>query len=567
MTFSMWVPVWLLCSALCLFSQNKADLVLRNGKVVTMDAAKPYAQALAVRGGWILAVGTENEIAVLTGPATKIVDLGGKLAIPGLIEGHGHFMGVGEAQVNLKLGNARTWNEIVAMVAAAAKNAPPGTWILGQGFHQSKWDQVPQPNVQGFPVHEELSKVSPNNPVWLTHASGHAGMVNAVAMKQAEITPKTPDPAGGQILKDSKGQPTGLLQEKAQGLLQPAYRAYLSKRSPVEVEAQARQQVELAVRESTANGITTFVDAGSSFETVDLLKRMAEEGKLDIRLWVMLREPNARLAQSIKRYRIQDAGDHHLTVRAIKRAMDGALGSRGAWMLEPYSDLPGSSGINTEDPADIQKTAAIALANGFQLCVHAIGDRANREVLNIYEAAFKNNPGKSGLRWRIEHAQHLNPADIPRFGKLGVIAAMQGIHCTSDAPYVIPRLGRKRAEEGAYPWRSLLDSGAVIANGTDAPVEEVNPIASFTASVTRKTKDGSTFFGAQKMTREEALKSYTLANAYAAFEDDQKGSLTPGKLADITILSQDIMTVSDYELPKTRVASTIVGGKIVYTAK
>ncbi len=568
MTFSKRFPVLFLCAgAICLLGQNQADLVLRNGKVVTMDPAKPQAQAVAVRGGRILAVGSEKEIALLIGPSTKVVDLGGKLAIPGFIEGHGHFMGVGDAQVNLKLGKARTWDEIVAMVAVAAKNAPPGTWILGGGFHQSKWDKVPQPNVQGFPVHAELSKASPNNPVLLTHASGHAAMVNAAAMKQAEISAQTADPAGGQILKDLSGQPTGLLQEKAQGLVQPAYRAYLSKRSPAEVESQARQRVELAVRESAANGITTFEDAGSSFETVDLLKRMAEEGKLGIRLWVMLREPNARLAQGMQRYRIQDAGDHHLTVRAIKRAMDGALGSRGAWMLEPYSDLPGSSGINTEDPADIWKTAQMAIANGFQLCVHAIGDRANREVLNIYESEFQKNPDKRGLRWRVEHAQHLNPADIPRFGKLGVIAAMQGIHCTSDAPYVIPRLGPKRAEEGAYPWRSLLDSGAVIANGTDAPVEDVNPIASFTASVTRRTKDGSTFFAAQAMTRGEALKSYTLANAYAAFEEDQKGSITPGKLADITVLSKDIMTVPDADLNATQVVYTIVGGKFAYSSR
>lgn len=496
-----------------------------------------------------------------------MIDLNGQLAVPGLIEGHGHFMGVGQAQMNLKLGNARDWDEIVAMVAAAAKNAPPGTWILGRGFHQSKWDKVPQPNVQGFPVHADLSKVSPNNPVVLTHASGHAAMVNAAAMKQAEITAATPDPKGGEILKDSAGQPTGLLQEKAQGLVQPAYRAYLSKRTPAEVEADLRKQVELAVRESLANGITSFQDAGSSFETVDLLKKVALEGKLDLRLWVMLREPNAALAKNIARYRIQDAGDHHLTVRAIKRAMDGALGSRGAWLLQPYSDLPASSGINTEDPADIRKTAEIAIANGFQLCVHAIGDRANREVLNIYESEFRTNPGKTNLRWRIEHSQHLDAADIPRFGKLGVIAAMQGIHCTSDAPYVIPRLGERRARIGAYPWRSLLDSGAVVSNGTDAPVEEVNPIASFYASVTRKAKDGSVFFGEQKMTRMEALKSYTVSNAYAAFEEDQKGALKPGMLADITVLSRDILTIPDADIPATKVVHTIVGGKVVYSLK
>jgi predicted amidohydrolase YtcJ len=411
-----------------------------------------------------------------------------------------------------------------------------------------------------------MYRVSPNNPVWLTHASGHAGIVNAAAMKQAEITAKTPNPPGGEILKDSAGQPTGLLQEKAQGLVGPAYRAYLSKRSPAEVESEARRQVELAAREAIANGITTFEDAGSSLETIDLLKRMADEGKLDLRLWVMVREPNTLLAKNLKRYRIQDAGDHHLTVRAIKRAMDGALGSRGAWMLEPYSDLPTSSGINTEDPADIRKTGDLAIANGFQLCVHAIGDRANREVLDIYESEFKQHPDKKDLRWRIEHAQHLSPADIPRFGKLGVIAAMQGIHCTSDAPYVIPRLGPKRAEEGAYAWRSLIDSGAVVGNGTDAPVEEVSPIASFYASVTRRTKDGSTFFPYQRMTRDEALKSYTINNAFAAFEERDKGSLQPGKLADITVLSRDILAVPEGDLLGTKIVYTIVGGKIVFGA-
>jgi predicted amidohydrolase YtcJ len=293
---------------------------------------------------------------------------------------------------------------------------------------------------------------------------------------------------------------------------------------------------------------------------------MAGEGNLDLRLWMMLNESNAKLAADMQSYRLQDFADHHLTVRAIKRYSDGALGSRGAWMLEPYSDLPSSSGINTEKMETIRETAEIAIANGFQLCVHAIGDRANREVLNVYEAAFKAHPDKHDLRWRIEHAQHLDPADIPRFGQLGVIAAMQGIHCTSDAPFVILRLGEKRAA-GAYVWRSLLDSGAVVGNGTDAPVEEVNPIACYYASVTRKTKDGSLFYPKQCMTRMEALKSYTLSNAFAAFEDDQKGSLVTGKLADITVLSRDFLTIPVDEIPDTRTVYTIVGGKIAYQSK
>ena len=546
-------------------AQNSADLILRNGKIVTLDPAQPEVPAIAIRNGHIIAVGAPAEH--MAGPKTQVIDLGGKLAVPGFIEGHGHFMGVGEAQMNLNLRTARNWDDIVAMVAEAAKTAKPGTWIMGRGFHQSKWDKVPQPNVQGFPVHEALSKVSPNNPVWLTHASGHASMVNAAALKAAEITAATPNPPGGEIFKDANGQPTGLLNERAQGFLRPAYSAYLSKRTPAEVEADNRRKVELAARECSANGITTFEDAGSPFETVDLIKRVATEGKLDLRMWMMLNESNDKLQTSITKYRLQDVADHHLTVRAIKRYADGALGSRGAWMLEPYSDLPSSSGLNTEKMETIRQTADIAITNGFQLCVHAIGDRANREVLNIYQETFAAHPDKHELRWRIEHAQHLDPADIPRFGQMGVIAAMQGIHCTSDAPYVLLRLGAKRAEAGAYAWRSLLDSGAVVGNGTDAPVEEVNPIACFYASVTRRTKDGTQFYPKQCMTRMEALKSYTLSNAFAAFEDKQKGSLVVGKLADITVLSRDILTVPEDQIAGTNVAYTIVGGKIVYQAR
>jgi predicted amidohydrolase YtcJ len=301
---------------------------------------------------------------------------------------------------------------------------------------------------------------------------------------------------------------------------------------------------------------------------VDLLKSLEEENKLGLRLWVMLRTSNAILAPNLSKYFTIGAADGRFTVRAIKRMMDGALGSRGAWMLEPYSDLPpgtpNSSGLATEDPADIRKTAELAIANGYQLCVHAIGDRANREVLNIFEAVFKEHPEKTNLRWRVEHAQHLSAADIPRFAQLGVIASMQGIHCTSDAPFVILRLGPKRAEEGAYVWQKLMKSGAVVSNGTDTPVEDVDPIACFYASVSRKLKDGSVFFPDQRMSREEALRSYTVNNAYSAFEESSKGSLKVGKLADVTVLSKDILTIPESEIPNAQVDYTIVNGKVLY---
>ena len=470
-----------------------ADLVLRNGKIVTMNPSAPVAQALAVRAGKITALGADRAAAQWIGPATKVIDLHGMLAIPGFIEGHGHFTGVGEFRMGLDLREARTWDEIVAQVARAVKQAKPGEWIVGRGWHQSKWTTPPTPNVEGFPLHDSLDKVSPNNPVVLTHASGHASFVNGKALELAGVTPKTPNPTGGEILKDAKGVPTGLLRERASGVISKARADYEAKRSAADRQAETAKAIKLAIGESLSKGITTFQDAGSPFSTVDTLKKMADAHELDMRIWMMLRAPNEQLAANLDKYRIIGAGDNFFTVRGIKRAIDGALGPRGAWLLAPYTDKEDSNGLNTDDPADIRKTAELAIQHGFQLCVHAIGDRANRETLNIFEDAFKAHPEKKDLRWRVEHAQHLSAADIPRFGKLGVIAAMQGIHCTSDAPYVLLRLGPQRAEEGAYVWQKLMKSGAIVGNGTDAPVEDVNPLASFYATVSRKLKDGTVF--------------------------------------------------------------------------
>jgi predicted amidohydrolase YtcJ len=294
------------------------------------------------------------------------------------------------------------------------------------------------------------------------------------------------------------------------------------------------------------------------------MKKMVDEGRLNVRLWVMLRVGNQALAANMAKYKMVDYGDGFLTVRGIKRSIDGALGSRGAWLLEPYSDKPDDTGRNTTPVAEIRETAKLAMQHGYQLCVHAIGDRANRETLNIFEEAFRANADKKDLRWRIEHAQHLHPDDIPRFGKLGVIASMQGVHCTSDAPYVHARLGAKRAAEGAYVWQKLMKSGAVVTNGTDAPVEDVDPIASYYATVSRKTRDGSVFYGDQRMSRLEALKSYTINGAYAAFEEQSRGSIKPGKYADMVVLSKDILSIPEDQIPSAAVAYTIVGGKIRY---
>jgi predicted amidohydrolase YtcJ len=539
-----------------------ATLVLTNGKIVTVDANPAEAQAVAIRGDRIAAVGTSAEMKRYVGAGTEVIDLKGQLAIPGFIEGHGHFTGVGEAQLNLNLMKATSWDEIVAMVEKAAKAAKPGEWIYGRGWHQEKWTARPQPNVEGFPVHESLSRVSANNPVLLTHASGHASFANAKAMELSNVTGSTANPAGGDFLKDARGNPTGLFRETASRLIRRG--AGEPKRTPDEDLQRARRILELASQESVGKGITSFQDAGSSFADVDLMKKLVDEGRMNVRLWVMLRVGNDALAANLAKYRTVDYGNGFLTVRAIKKSIDGALGSRGAWLLEPYSDKPGDSGRNTSTVEDIRETARLAMQHGYQLCVHAIGDRANRETLDIFEAAFKANPDKKDVRWRVEHAQHLHPSDIPRFGKLGVIASMQGVHCTSDAPYVPARLGDTRAAEGAYVWQKLMKSGAVVTNGTDAPVEDVDPIASYYATVSRKTKDGAVFYPDERMSRIEALKSYTTSGAFAAFEEKSKGSITPGKYADIVVLSKDILTIPEDDIPATKVSYTIVGGKVRY---
>lgn len=545
-----------------------ADLVLTNGKIVTVEDAQPEVQAMAINGDTITALGSAQEIGRYVGPNTKVIDLHGALATPGIMEAHAHFTGVGDAARNLKLAEASTWGDIVRMVGEAAAKARPGEWIIGRGWHQEKWATPPSPHVDGFPVHDELSRVSPNNPVWLTHASGHAGFANAKAMELARIAKTTPNPPGGTILRDKSGNAIGLFNERAQGLIGDALSKSRAGRTAAEVEADLRTVIELASREALAKGVTTVTDAGSPPQTIEVVKKVVDEKKLPIRVWMMIRETPERLEVDMPKYRMVNYGDKRFTVRAVKRTIDGALGSRGAWMLAPYADLPSTSGLNTDTPGDVRETAAIAAKYDYQVAIHAIGDRANHEVLNIYEETFKRLrlDGKA-LRWRIEHAQHISAADIPRFGQLGVIASMQGIHATSDAPYVLARLGPKRAEEGAYVWQKLMKTGAVIANGTDAPVEDIDPIASYYASVSRRTKDGSVFYGDQRMSRMEALRSYTLNVAFAEFDENIKGSLKPGKLADVTVFSKDLLTMPEQEIPSTKVLYTIVGGQVAYEAR
>jgi predicted amidohydrolase YtcJ len=546
---------------------GSADLVLRNGKIVTVDAAQPEAQALAIEGDTILAVGSNDDIGRYIGSTTEVIDLGGKLAIPGFIEGHGHYVGLGQAEMVLDLTTVTHWEEIVAMVAEAATDAEPGDWIVGRGWHQEKWVRAPEPSVEGLPLHHELSRVSPDNPVFLIHASGHASFANALALELGGVTPDTPDPPGGEILRDPTGSPTGALRETAQRGVGGALAGALANRTPEEKRAHALEAIRLAGEEALSKGVTSFHDAGASFETIDGFKALARAGTLPVRLYVMVRhQTNEEMAEKLSDYRMINYGNGFLTVRSIKRQIDGALGAHGAWLLEPYDDLPSSTGLVLEPIEEITATAKIAVEHGFQVNTHAIGDRANREVLDIYQKTFEANPDRTDLRWRVEHAQHLHPEDVSRFAELDVIASMQGIHCTSDAPWVYKRLGNERAAEGAYLWRDLIQSGAVVTNGTDTPVEDIDPLASFYASVSRRTSDGERFFPDQRMTRQQALESYTIHNAYAAFEEEIKGSLTAGKLADIVVLSRNIMEIPEDEILETRVVYTILGGRIAYSA-
>jgi predicted amidohydrolase YtcJ len=550
----IFLVITVLIIAGCTASDN-ADLVLMNGKIVTMDDNLPQAWAIAIKNDKILAVGSNEEIHNYTGRKTNVLDLEGKLVIPGFIEGHGHFLGIGNAVMQLNLMDVRNWDEIIAMVAEAVQNAEPGQLIRGRGWHQEKWDEAPVPNIQGLPLHHTLSAVSTENPVILTHASGHMTYANAKAMEMSGITAGTADPRGGEVLRDERGNPIGAFRQTAAGLLSPVMNLW---------DPDIDEQIDMATREVVSKGITSFHDAGESFENIDIYRNRAAKGNLGVRLWVMIREPNDRLAEKLPDYFITGEDNNFLTVRAVKRAIDGALGTHGAWLLQPYTDLPTGSGFNTTPLNYLEETARLAIEHGYQLCTHAIGDRGNREILNIYERTFNQHPDQTDLRWRVEHAQHQHPDNIKRFGELGVIASMQGIHCTSDGPWVTQRVGERRAREGAYAWRSLLDTGAIIINGSDAPVEDVDPIQSYYASVTRRFDDGTAFFPEQRMTRGEALRSYTIDAAYAAFEENVKGSITPGKLADMVVLSKDILTIPDDEIPETEVLYTIIGGKIVF---
>ncbi len=540
-------------------ASGEADMIILGGDIYTANPAQPQVEAVVVNDGYILYAGDSTNAMGYRSAETMIMNLEGKTMTPGFIESHAHMMGLGYAKLNLDLNGISSYQALVDKVDSAAKVAAPGEWIIGRGWHQSKWSVNNREGwVRGFPVHDALSAVSPENPVYLKHASGHAALANAKAMEIAGVTNSTEFSDEGEIIKDSQGNPTGIFNELAQGLI--------SKNIPATTDEKDRRALALAVQACMENGITSFHDAGAGQSTIDLYQEFLDQGKLDVRMWVMLHGRDSALLS--KWY---EKGPHidregKLTIRAIKLYADGALGSRGAWLLAPYEDREGHVGHATSDMSLIYRVAKEGLEHGFQVCTHAIGDRANREVLDQYEKALSEIP-TDNHRYRVEHAQHIDPRDIPRFGQMGVIASMQAIHMSSDRPWAIDRLGKLRIEQGAYVWKKLFDSGARIINGTDAPVEPVDPIACFFASVTRQTLAGMPEGGyepSQKMTRDQALKTYTIDAAYGGFEEEIKGSIEVGKVADFTVFSQNIMTIPDADILKTKVDYTIVGGEVKY---
>lgn len=543
---------------------QQADFVIKNATMYTVDESLPNAEAVAVKDGRIVFVGSNADVAAWVGAKTEVVDAKGNFVMPGFIEGHGHIHNLGDFLRDINVMQVKSFDEIVAKVGEAVAKARPGEWIIGRGWHQEKWETKPAEQFLGYPYHDALSKVSPNNPVILTHASGHSVFINAKAMELAGITSATPNPVGGDIVKDPSGRLVGVLEETAMGLVRQVLAEYIARQPEQERKDRWFQGIQLAEADCIRKGITSFVDAGSSFEQVKWMKEKAEQGQLALRHYVMVRETLHQLQANATVFPLLNAGNGHLTCNAIKVSLDGALGSYGAWLLAPYSDRPGFVGQNTFNMDSLRSIAALAWQRNIQLCVHAIGDKANRETVNIFAEQIAKDSTKDH-RWRIEHAQHVHPDEIGRFKQWNIIASMQGIHCTSDAPFVVKRLGEERARTGAYMWRAFMAAGVLVNNGTDVPVEDADPIPNFFASVTRQLKDGTTFFPLQKMTREEAVYSYTMANAKAQFEEKDKGSISVGKYGDFVILSKNLLTCSDADILKTEVLMTVIGGQVKHS--
>jgi predicted amidohydrolase YtcJ len=532
-----------------------ADLIIHHAVIYTVDPTHPKAAAVAIRGDQIATVGEESAVMALRGTGTRVIDAGGRTIVPGLQDSHGHFTGLGAALQQIDLRGTTSYEAIVARVRARAAQVKPGDWILGRSWDQNDWPDT------HWPTHDALDKAAPNNPVYLTRVDGHASLVNQRALDLAGVSAATPDPEGGRLIRDDQNRPSGVLVDNAMRLVRT--------KVPPPSREQLEEQILLADVECRRLGLTTVHDMGVDGATVEAYKHLIDTGKLRTRLYVMLGLPLPLLLPHLDKGPLLDYHKHHLAVRGVKLYADGALGSRGAALLAPYTDEPTTSGFFVTPPETLYAATLAASKAGFQTSIHAIGDRANRMVLDTFERVQKELPAARALRMRDEHTQILTAADIPRFKALDVIASMQPTHCTSDMPWAPLRLGPQRVAEGAYVWRKLIDAGARIASGSDFPVEQPDPMLGFYAAITRQAPNGQPPQGwapDQRLTREEALVSFTANGAYASYAETFSGTLEAGKLADLVILSQDIMTVAPKQIPATKVWKTIVGGEIVYDA-
>jgi predicted amidohydrolase YtcJ len=553
------LPALLILAAACASELSApTDLVLRNGTIYTADDSMPTASAVAVQDGKIVFVGSDDEIEAYIGEGTRVVDLAGRFAYPGFVDAHAHFSGIGQREQTLSLQGINSKSEFLDKVAAAAAKAQPGEWVVGRGWIETFWD----PPV--FPTRFELDRVAPNNPVILTRADGHASVANSAALALAGITGTTEAPPGGAINLDVDGQPTGMLIDRAQGMV--------GRLVPPADEASMERALELASERSARLGWTQIQDAHGNWPEIARMRKLYNEGRIKVRLYKTVTGPGAGADSLIAMGPLAPEFNDMLTIRAIKVVFDGALGSRGAALLEPYSDDPHTRGLIVSDTVELKGLFERALRAGIQIEAHAIGDRANRVLLDMFEVAMRNVPASERAvaepRWRNEHAQIVHPDDLARFKELEIIASMQPSHAIGDLFFIPARIGLERTK-GTYAWKTFLDMGVVVAGGSDAPVELGEPMIEFYAAVARKSldgKDGPGWHPEEKVSRAEALKLFTWYPAYAAFEEDRAGSITVGKRADFTILDRDIMTIPEPEILQTKNVMTVVGGTVVFEA-
>ena len=528
-----------------------ADLVLYGGAVITLDPARPEAQAVAVRGDSIVAAGGNGEILEMAGPRTRRIDLHGALVVPGLTDAHAHVRSLGERLATLDLHGVASIDEVARLVRERDLALPPGAWVTGGGWDQNLW-----PGKQ-FPDHRPLTGAAPDRPVWLTRVDGHAGWANLKAMQAAGVGPRATDPAGGRIVRDARGDPTGVFVDNAQNLIEEA--------RPDPTREQIKQSIVLALKRCAESGLTEIHDAGVDPVDVEAYRELADAGRLPLRVYLMWNGIGDVALETLVGQPPFVNYRSRLTLRAVKLMIDGAMGSRGAVFEEDYADDRGNRGLPVTPAEEIEKRAALAMRHGYQVCTHAIGDRGIRLTIDAYDKALAavrpHDP-----RPRIEHLQCVRREDVPRLKAIGIIASMQPSHATSDMYWAEDRVGKTRGL-GLYAWRWVLDAGVVLAAGSDFPVDPEKPLIGLHSAVTRQDlKDwpAGGWHPEQAMTLDEALRAYTQGAAYAAFEENRKGTIAPGYWADLTVISKDLRRIPPSDIARAGIDFTIVGGAVVY---